>query len=220
MDHFRTVSPHMLRRVVARLCRAGHCYVCTKLQKRSVFYMNFNFKFNFFNHNLSHDTLCQEPCNQGELVHPHGLPESRGTSDYRQPTQSTALPSVISSYLLGRKFPLPQNPKFPQKNTQNTKKHIKNCIEFTPQICVPLRTWSLELTLGPSMHASDDLPSDLQWLTQPDTHLSLQSTNPPSLTDLPTCPSITVAEGNQVAVSIPVPVSRYIKSHIIYLFIY
>ena len=35
----------------------------------------------------------------------------------------------------------------PQKNTQNTKKNIKKCIEFTPQICVSPRTWSLELKL-------------------------------------------------------------------------
>ena len=59
--------------------------------------------------------------------------------------------SVISSYLLGGggKFPPPQNPKFPpppQKNTQNTK-NIKKCIEFTPQICVPPRTWSLEFII-------------------------------------------------------------------------
>ena len=40
-----------------------------------------------------------------------------------------------------------QNPKFPQKNTQNTK-NIKKCIKFTPQICVSPRTWSLGLTWG------------------------------------------------------------------------
>ena len=40
----------------------------------------------------------------------------------------------------------PQNSKFfPQKNTQNTQK-LKKCIKFTPQICVPPRTRSLELT--------------------------------------------------------------------------
>ena len=46
-------------------------------------------------------------------------------------------------------------PPPPQKNTQNTK-NIKICIEFTPQICVPPITWSLELTLlhapGPSLY--------------------------------------------------------------------
>ena len=47
--------------------------------------------------------------------------------------------SVISSYLLGDSSP-PGIPDFPpQKNTKNTKKNIKKCIEFTPpppQICV------------------------------------------------------------------------------------
>ena len=44
-------------------------------------------------------------------------------------------------------IPPPQNPKFPQENTQNTE-NIKNGIEFIPpDMCFPLpRTWSLELT--------------------------------------------------------------------------
>ena len=40
----------------------------------------------------------------------------------------------------------PPESQIPQKNTQNTK-NIRKCIEFTPQICVSPRTWSLELTL-------------------------------------------------------------------------
>ena len=46
-------------------------------------------------------------------------------------------------------FPLPQNPKFPQKNTQNTKKNIKNGSNLLPRYVSP-RTWSLELTLVPA----------------------------------------------------------------------
>ena len=52
--------------------------------------------------------------------------------------------SVIFSYLLGGSPRIP-NSLF-QKNTQNTN-NIRKCIKFTPQICVPPRTWSLELTL-------------------------------------------------------------------------
>ena len=60
--------------------------------------------------------------------------------------------SVISSYLLGGNPPLP--PEFqipPVRKTPKIQKNIKKCIEFTPQICVPPRTWSLELTLRMSM---------------------------------------------------------------------
>ena len=52
--------------------------------------------------------------------------------------------SVISSYLLGG---IPPRIPNPLRKTPKIQKNIKKCIEFTPQICVPPRTWSLELTL-------------------------------------------------------------------------
>ena len=38
----------------------------------------------------------------------------------------------------------PPESQIPPRKTPKIQKNIKKCIEFTPQICVPPRTWSLE----------------------------------------------------------------------------